>query len=228
MDLKGYDLPHNEPVTRRESRKLAIKQSILKTAEEVFLEKGFSATTIDEILERTGIARRTLYNFFPSKLALYVDMFDDYLHMLGIELSETAKIPAPPEELILRIFDTLFEFTRKNEKFMRLYWMVDSDEFEGEIPDELIHHVSENTKRMFKNVVEVVKKAQKNGQVVDVDPTLLAHLMSAINKGIFIHASKERRFDIANISPNKLFDLLKMLLRGGLYRGPGKGPEGGK
>ncbi len=216
MELKGFDGGNNGQVTRRESRKLANKQTILKTAEEVFLEKGYSATTTDEIAERAGVTKRTLYSYFPSKVALYVDMFDDYLHQLSIEIGEKAEQEGEVDALIFSMFDVLFNFTKKNEKFMRLYWMIDSDEFEGELPKELIQNVNDHTRAMFKSVIGVLRRAQKEHCLVDADPMLLAHLMSAINKGIFTHTSKERRFDIADISQEKLYELLKVILKPGL------------
>lgn len=217
MEFSRFDPENEAPVTRRVLRKREYKRLILKAAEEVFLEKGFISTTIDEIAERAGITKRTLYKLFPSKLALYIDIYDDYLHTLGLELAKTSKQHAPSEELILMIFDTLFEFTKNNEKFFRLYWMLDSDEFEGAIPDKLVKHVQDRTKAMFKSVVGPIKRAQRDGKVQDINPLLLVHLMSAINKGIFTHTNKERRFEIANISPNKMYEILKIILKEGLY-----------
>ncbi len=218
MGFERLDSEDEAPVTRRVMRKREYKRLILKAAEEVFLEKGFRSTTIDEIADRAGITKRTLYKLFPSKLALYVDMYDDYLHELGAELAAAAKQQLPSDELVLVMFDTLFEFTKSNEKFFRLYWMLDSDEFEGDIPDELVHHVKERTRFMFKKVIPVIRRSQKDGKVLDLNPLLLTHLMSAINKGIFTHTNKDRRFEIANISPNKLYEILKIILRQGLIR----------
>lgn len=218
MEFSRFDAEKDAPVTRRAMRKREYKRLALKAAEEVFLEKGFRSTTIDEIAERAGVTKRTLYKLFPSKLALYVDMYDDYLHELGLELAAIAKEHLPSEELILMIFDTLFEYTKKNEKFFRLYWMLDSDEFEGSIPDQLVHHVKERTRFMFKKVIPVIRRSQKEGKLMDLNPVLLMHLMSAINKGIFTHTNKDRRFEIANINPNKLYEILKIILRQGLFK----------
>jgi len=221
MEFKGVDSPAGETQSRRESRKMRNRQAILQTAEEVFLEKGYQATTIDEIAEWAGVTKRTMYKYFPSKLALYVSMFDDFLRSkLSAKIAETARLDLPPDKLIIEIFNVLVDFTKENEKFQRLYWMLDSDEFDGNIPDELINRVGNVTRMMFKEVIKVVKKAQKAGLMIDVDPELLAHLMSAINKGIFTHTSKERRLEIADITPDQLYAVLLKILRGGLFRSP--------
>jgi len=222
MELKKVDRLTGETRSRRESRKMENRQAILQTAEEIFLEKGYQATTIDEIAERAEVTKRTLYKYFPSKLALYVHMFDDFLSTkLSVKISETVRLDLPPDQLVLKLFDVLIEYTKENEKFQRLYWMLDSDEFDGHIPEELINRVSNVTRSMFKNVIKVIKKAQKRGLVIDVDPELLVHLMSAINKGIFTHTSKERRFEIADITPDQLYAVLLKIIQGGMFRTPG-------
>jgi TetR/AcrR family fatty acid metabolism transcriptional regulator len=206
--------------SRRETRKLAFRKKILKSAEKLFLEKKYSSIKIDDIAARAGVTKRTLYTYFPSKLALYTSMFDDYLKKLSLEISEAAKIPAPTEQLILNMFEVAYKFTRKNERFMRLYWMLDSDEFEGVIPAELLRYVQEHSDNMFNTLVTVFSKARKDGQIADVDPLLLAHLISALNKGIIIHVSKERRFSVAEINPDDLSDLARVILKQGLFRSP--------
>lgn len=222
MEFKGVDRPAGETRSRRESRKKKNRQAMLQTAEEIFLEKGYQATTIDEIAERAGVTKRTLYKYFPSKLALYVHMFDDFLSTkLSVKISETARLDLPPDQLVLKLFEVLIEYTKENEKFQRLYWMLDSDEFDGHIPKELIKRVNNVTRMMSKEAIGVIKKAQKMGLMIDVDPELLVHLMSAINKGIFIHTSKERRLEIADIKPDQLYAVLLKIIQGGMFRTPG-------
>lgn len=43
------------------------KETILQAAEQIFMEKGFSATTIDDISKASQYSRRTLYTYFDSK-----------------------------------------------------------------------------------------------------------------------------------------------------------------
>ena len=43
------------------------KNEILDAAEELFVTKGFDKTSTNDILERVGIARGTLYYHFKSK-----------------------------------------------------------------------------------------------------------------------------------------------------------------
>lgn len=205
-------------VNKRRARKTTIRNEIIKAAEEIFLEKGYRLASVDEIAERADVTKRTLYKHFPSKLALFIYMFDVHLLKLEKELSSSRiKANSSSAKDIKQNYRALFNFTLKNEKFMRLYWMIDSNEFEGEIPAELVDHVNKLTNRMLVINRSSVEKACSTGVIIDVNPILLVHLLSAINKGIFIHANKEKRFDVAEIKPRELFDLLLMILEKGLF-----------
>lgn len=51
----------------RQRRKEARPQELLDAALELFVEKGFSATRSDEVAERAGVSKGTLYIYYPSK-----------------------------------------------------------------------------------------------------------------------------------------------------------------
>lgn len=189
----------------------------MSAAEGVFLEKGFRAATVAEIADRAAVTKRTLYKHFPSKLALFIHMFDAQLRSLEALLVEGTDTQALSASRFRQNHNALFEFTLRNEKFMRLYWMLDSNEFEGKIPEKLLLRLNALTRQLIGTTEKVVRKAVDSGVIVDVDPLLLVHLLSAINKGIFIHASKEKKIEIEDIHPRKLFDMLQVILDRGLF-----------
>jgi AcrR family transcriptional regulator len=56
----------------RRRRKAERPQEILKAALEVFSEKGFAATRLDDIAIRAGVTKGTIYVYFESKEELFV------------------------------------------------------------------------------------------------------------------------------------------------------------
>ncbi|HEY4214025.1 MAG TPA: TetR/AcrR family transcriptional regulator [Steroidobacteraceae bacterium] len=47
------------------------RRQLIGMAEEVFLEKGYHAATVDEIARRAGMSKKTIYVMFDSKAALF-------------------------------------------------------------------------------------------------------------------------------------------------------------
>ncbi len=53
------------------------KQDIIRSAAKMFQEKGFMATSIQEIAQDCAIAKGSVYKYFPSKEDLLCEVFDD-------------------------------------------------------------------------------------------------------------------------------------------------------
>lgn len=56
---------------RRERKKDETRRRIFEVAIALFREKGFEATTVDEITERADVARGTFFNYFPRKESVF-------------------------------------------------------------------------------------------------------------------------------------------------------------
>src|SRR3954466_7298327 len=66
---------------RRQRNREEMQDGILAVAREIMREQGVAALSMNEIARRVGITPPALYNYFPSKLALY-----DALYRLGIRI----------------------------------------------------------------------------------------------------------------------------------------------
>ena len=199
----------------REFNKKLKQLTIIEAARELFLSKRYNSITMDEIAKLAGITKKTLYTYFPSKLTLYIKLFEGYLQQLRSELAKVPRQNLPPGQGILASFEVLYKFTKKNVRFMRLYWEMNSEDFDGKIPDELITSINTGGREILKEGQASIIRAQEKGYVSGYDPNLLWHIVSSINKGIFIHTDKERKFKVSNIDSDDLYkELVKLLKQG--------------
>ena len=60
---------------RGRPRDLAKREAILAAASELFSERGLTATTMDQVAERAGVAKMTVYAHFVDKPALLAAVF---------------------------------------------------------------------------------------------------------------------------------------------------------
>jgi TetR/AcrR family transcriptional regulator, fatty acid metabolism regulator protein len=63
-------------ISLKEKQRLEREALILQAAEEVLEEKGYYATSMDEIAARVGIAKGTIYGHFPGKEDLVVALLE--------------------------------------------------------------------------------------------------------------------------------------------------------
>lgn len=71
---------------RRERKKLERRERIFQAALSLFLEKGFDATTVEEIAERADVAKGTVFNYFPNKRAFLASMGEEWMAQITADL----------------------------------------------------------------------------------------------------------------------------------------------
>jgi AcrR family transcriptional regulator len=204
--------------TRAFNKKLK-QLTIIEAARELFLNKRYNAITMDEVAHLAGLTKKTLYTYFPSKLSLYIKLFEGYLDQLRGELENVARQNLPPDQSILTSFEVLYKFSKKNTRFMLLYWKMTSEDFDGKIPDELVSKIKSGGIEILRAGRDSIVKAQEAGYVRQYDPDLFWHIVSSINKGLFVHTDKERKFKIADIDSDDLYNEFVKLLRESLSSG---------
>jgi TetR/AcrR family transcriptional regulator of autoinduction and epiphytic fitness len=92
-------------MTKKTSRGEAKRDTILDAATRAFREEGFETTSMDRIAELAGASKRTVYNHFGSKEAL----FSAVVERLVDQMVETKQIDWDPDR---PIEDQLAEFAR--------------------------------------------------------------------------------------------------------------------
>lgn len=68
-----------EKMSLRERKRIRTRDALVNAAMSLFLEKGFASTTVDEIVERAEISRRTFFRYFASKEAVVFPHRERYL-----------------------------------------------------------------------------------------------------------------------------------------------------
>lgn len=73
---------------RRERKKEETKRRIYVAALELFHDKGFERTTVDEITERADVAKGTFFNYFPHKESVLSYMSEEALRRVEERAAE--------------------------------------------------------------------------------------------------------------------------------------------
>jgi AcrR family transcriptional regulator len=99
------------------SRPAPARDRILDTSYELFSRRGVRAVGIDEVIERAGVAKATLYRHFPSKDDLVVAFLEqrEERWTIGWVETEARRRGSSPEEQLLAIFDAFDEWFRRED-----------------------------------------------------------------------------------------------------------------
>lgn len=102
------------------------REQILEAAVQEFQERGFQGASMDRISERANVSKRTVYNHFESKEAL----FKAIVEMIFDEITETLDVvydPALPLEEQLLALGRAEGRLMCSKRFMRLVRMAMSE-----------------------------------------------------------------------------------------------------
>ena len=119
------------------------KTQLVGLATEVFAERGFSATTMDEIALRAGVTKPVLYQHFPSTQALYDELCDAITADLTEVLTEATSQASGPRDKVGAGFNAFFSYVATHRaEFVVLYDRSDADSRGlGRVEDTLIELV---------------------------------------------------------------------------------------
>jgi AcrR family transcriptional regulator len=98
----------------------ARRAQIVEAAARLWLRDGFDATSVEAIARAAGLAKGTVYLYFPSKEALLDDAVRRYSLVPAFEALSRELAGTPPEQAIPRIARELWRRLREQAPLVRL------------------------------------------------------------------------------------------------------------
>jgi len=86
----------NEQLSRRERKKRETRQRLMEAASALLRERGYEATTVEQIAEAADVAKGTFFNYFATKEAILPAIAARLLQQLEETLSPERGAPASP------------------------------------------------------------------------------------------------------------------------------------
>lgn len=108
----------------RELKKAQTRQAIIEAAERLFAERGFEATTIEEVAAAAQVTKKTVFNHFPTKEDLALDRAEDYRLALLAAIGDR-----PAEMTVLDAFRALSHRQVRQFRVLRQHLRAGGDVF---------------------------------------------------------------------------------------------------
>jgi AcrR family transcriptional regulator len=99
---------------------LPTSERILDAAEDLFAQKGYSATSLGDVADRVGIRSPSLYNHFRNKEALYEAVLERLLLEFSGPLVEMQESKGLNEERVLEWLEAIVRQHHANPNLARL------------------------------------------------------------------------------------------------------------
>ena len=164
------------------------RDEVLSRAMDLFWEQGFEATSMQELVDATGINRASMYATFGDKHAFFLAVVDHYVTTVSAERLARLKQAGSPRAALSRFFDELVAFSCGDAK--RLGCLLTNSAVELAPRDEEIDcRMSILFQRLEDAFHDNLLRAQKAGEIADGrDLRAVARLLTGTVQGIRVLA----------------------------------------
>lgn len=107
------------------------RQQIVTLAAGLFDQGGYSSTTMDDIAHEVGVAKPTLYHYFPSKDDILHAIHEEFIDLLISRHESRAATGLRPEQLLLEVMADILELMETHRGHVRVFF-----EHHRELPTE--------------------------------------------------------------------------------------------
>jgi AcrR family transcriptional regulator len=155
----------------------AIESEILRAAATIFSERGYQATTLDDIAAAAKISRATFYSYFPSKDELLRRMYRQVISSTQAAIEGIASEELPVPEKLRRIIRFLVSYLAAHKPLMQVFF---SELFS--LPSTMSRSVTQ-ANRAFCDVIErVVEEGVRTKVLIPLNPKRFTYaLLGACN-----------------------------------------------
>ena len=98
-------------------KKINKKEAIYQAAVKIFGEKGFGNSSLDEIAQRAGVAKGTIFYYFKTKDALFSALVAEGVNILSAEMSKISSQEIAAKKKMEQVIDYHFLFFKKHSDF---------------------------------------------------------------------------------------------------------------
>jgi len=201
MNQQNYRLPK-----RRDGQKTF--DQIIDTAKKLFSKNGYLATSVNEIIEKSGIATGTFYIYFDDKFALYSYILAKYRKLIRKTISEAIKdahTRYDKERLGLRAF---LKFAWEDPLAYRIIW--ESMFVDQELFKEYYQTFSVDYQRQLNRSVESQEVKD------DIDLETLSYILMGISN--FVGLQVLFRDTLTDKDLDRICDEVMKVLDHGMFR----------
>ena len=158
------------------SRKFSRTEKILEAAAHLFARQGYHATSTREIARRAEVSENTLFRYFARKEELFWSALRSCTSMIAQSDSLSGiRAGEPPDVVLPKILEALTETVCNRPEVLRLI-AIAYVELQGKA--EL--HCRDLLSPFLSEFSEYLTKSIAKGEVLEVDPALLAASLMAM------------------------------------------------
>jgi AcrR family transcriptional regulator len=185
---------------RRIRERLDTRQSILAVARELFLLKGFEATTIRNIAEKIEYSPSTIYQHFKDKNEIFYTIHSEAFAEL-VRYLNASEIHKNPMDQLIALGQIYIQFALENPELYDLMFIM-------EAPIDFLNYLEDTNwiegKTAFDYLKSIIANCIKQGLIIETDLESLSYLVWSTVHGLVTISIKKRGLRIGLSDPDTI------------------------
>ena len=165
------------------------QKAVLDKALDLFWGKGFERTSIQDLVEHTGVHRGSLYDTFGDKNQLFLMCLDRFHNLYKDQVFLILEESGEPKEILERFFTELIDIAMSNEKQRRGCFIANTAMELGSFDLIISSRIEAYTIEMETHFFNFLQRAQQAGVINNnLSVRELARFLVNTRHGLFVLA----------------------------------------
>ena len=162
-------------------REKSKEHDILKAATEMFTEKGFHKATIEDIAERAGIGKGTVYEYFKNKTQLFEKMLDYNLEQYHSCLEKNMEGTSQFKEKLYTFIDFHHALIKDSLQAVTVLFHVTVASSMDEETKKSVHNILNSSRlTVIEMLVKTLEAGKLTGKITCADLSFAADIFYAM------------------------------------------------
>jgi TetR/AcrR family transcriptional regulator, transcriptional repressor for nem operon len=155
---------------------------VLQKAKNVFWQKGYHGTSIDELVKATGLSRSSIYDSFTDKYHLFLRTLSHYQQQEQAILFSQVPPQLSPTKKIAWLFDNNIKSSMQDEHRKGCYLLNTTTEL-ANVDEQVQNLLAANMEALEQVLCKWVKEGQNDGSITKAftSKALARHLYCSFN-----------------------------------------------
>lgn len=204
-------------IKERKQREKALRQrQIQEAAKELFIQKGFSSTKIEEIAARAELSPATIYKYFRNKEDLYTSLLLISLRYFYDQIRRVYEDEGlSVEEKVIGFKNAMQNTLDYDQILLRIIFHLYVEDTLEHLGADLLDEINDFTRRLFGMIADVFEQGVREGKFTEGKSIARADIIWAMFTGVVIYEEAKRKINPKNdfLKPT-LDDAFDIFLKG--------------
>ena len=155
----------------------AVRDLILSTAADLFRDRGYRATTVDDVAARLGMSKASVYTYFRGKDEILAEISRRTIAAFTAGLAEISRARLTPEEQLRQVVLRHVRFVVSHRSFLTVFFSE-----EASLPARFARGLARQKDRYDRDLEKIVQRGIRSGAFRPVSARLVVYgLLGMVN-----------------------------------------------